>query len=100
MSGHSSVVAVHGLLFAVASLVATLGSKGQAQKLWRTGLVAPPYVESSLTMNRTCVSCIASRFLTAWAISSRLLPKDPSPEGDRIIFHLIWETFEGVREHH
>ena len=31
---------------------------------------------------------------------SRPLPKDPSDWGDDTIFHLTWETFEGVRERH
>ena len=59
-------VAVHGLLIAVASLVAEhrlqarrlqqlwlAGSRAQAQQLWRTGLVAPRHVGSFWTRART-----------------------------------------------
>ena len=69
-------VAVHGLLIAVASLVAEhglqarklqqlwhAGSRAQAQQLWHTGLVAPWHVESSQTRAQTCVSCIGRRIL-------------------------------------
>ena len=69
-------VAVHGLLMAVASLVAEhrlqarglqqlclAGSRAQAQQLWRTGLVAPQHVGSSRTRARTRVPCIGWRIL-------------------------------------
>ena len=64
-------VAAHGLLIAVASLVAEhglqahglqqlwlTGSRAQAQKLWRMGLVAPRHVGSSRTRAPTHVPCI------------------------------------------
>ena len=69
-------VVVHGLLIAVASLVAEhglqahglqqlwlAGSRAQAQQLWRTGLVAPRHVGSSWTRARTRVPCIGRRIL-------------------------------------
>ena len=40
-----------------------VGSRAQAQKLWRTGLVAPWHVGSSRTRARTCVPCIGRRIL-------------------------------------
>ena len=52
-----------GLLAEVASLVA----EHRLQKLWRVGLLAPWYVESSPTGNWTCVPCIGRRILTLWA---------------------------------
>ena len=35
-----------------------VGSRAQAQQLWRTGLVAPLHVGYSQTRDRTCVPCI------------------------------------------
>ena len=76
-----SLVAVCGLLIAVASLVAEHGLQGfsscgmgarqlwlagsgwQAQQLWCTGLVAPWHVGSSRTRARTRVPCIGRRIL-------------------------------------
>ena len=40
-----------------------VGSRAQAQQLWRTGLVAPRHVGSSGTRDRTCVPCIGRRIL-------------------------------------
>ena len=65
------LVSVHGLLIVVASLVAEhglqvrglqqlwlVGSRAQAQQLWRTGLVALQHVGSSRPRGRTRVPCI------------------------------------------
>ena len=73
-------VVVHGLLIAVASLVAEhglqahrlqqlrlTGSRAQAQQLWLTGLVAPRHVGSSQTRARTCVPCIGRQILNRCA---------------------------------
>ena len=57
---------MHGLLIAVASLVAELGLSGcgtWAQWLWLAGLVAPRHVGSSWTRARTRVACIGRRIL-------------------------------------
>ena len=55
----SSLVAVHGLLIVVASLVVEPGLQGVwAQYLWHAGLVALHYVESSWTRDQTCVPCV------------------------------------------
>ena len=40
-----------------------MGSRAQAQKLWRTGLVAPWHVGSSQTRARTRVPCIGRQIL-------------------------------------
>ena len=69
-------VVVHGLLIAVASLVAEhrlqahrlqqlwlAGSRAQAQQLWHTGLVVPWHAGSSRTRARTRVPCIGRRIL-------------------------------------
>ena len=61
-----SLAAVHGLLTAVASLVAEHRSRAQAQQLWHTGLAAPWRVGSSWTRDRTCVSCIGRWILNHW----------------------------------
>ena len=79
-------VAVCGLLTAVASLVAEhglqvcrlqqlwlVGSRAQAQQLWRTGLVAPWNVGSSWTRDRTLVPCIGRRILNN--CTTREVPK-------------------------
>ena len=73
---HWVFVAVHGLLIAVASLVAEhglqarglrqlwlAGSRAQARQLWHTGFVAPQHVGSSRTRARTRVPCIGRRIL-------------------------------------
>ena len=68
-------VVVHGLLIAVASLVAEQGSRHAgfsscgtwAQHLWLTGLVAPQHVGSSRTRDWTHVPCIGRRILNHWA---------------------------------
>ena len=58
-----SLVAVRGLLIAVASL----GEDGaQAQWLWGTGSVAPWRVGSSQTRDGTHVCCISSQILSHW----------------------------------
>ena len=49
-----SLVAVHELLIAMASLVAEY----RFQQLWCTGLVAPRHLESFQTRDQTCVSWI------------------------------------------
>ena len=60
-----SLVAVCGLLTAVASLVSEPGLQGtQAQQLRRVGLVAWQHVGSSYTRDQTNVPCIARPFLT------------------------------------
>ena len=71
----SSLVAVCGL-----SCCSLQGSRGQAQKSWHMdSLVATLHVESSLIMNRTPVSCTASRFFTTWATREALLGQVSSP---------------------
>ena len=40
-----------------------VGSRAQAQQLWRMGLVAPWHLGSSRTRARTCVPCIGRRIL-------------------------------------
>ena len=56
-----------------ASVVAAMGSRAQAQKLWCTGLVGPWHVGSSQIRDRTCVSCIGKeppgKPTSSWAIS-------------------------------
>ena len=44
-----------------------MGSRAQAQKLWRTGLVAPRHVGSSRIRDRTRVPCIGRRVLDHYA---------------------------------
>ena len=52
------LVAVHGLLIAVASLAAEHGLQvSQVQQSWCTGLVALRHVESSWTRDGNCVPC-------------------------------------------
>ena len=58
-----SLVAVRGLLIAVAALVE---DGAQAQWLWGTGLVAPWRVGSSQTRDGTHVHCISSQILSHW----------------------------------
>ena len=54
-----SLVSVHRLLIAVASLIAEYSLQGTwAQELWHTGLGAPWYVGSSWIRDQTHVSCI------------------------------------------
>ena len=66
-----SLVSVHRLLIAVASLIAEYrlqgtwaqylrlpGSRAQAQSLWHMGLLAPRHVGSSWIRGQTHVSCI------------------------------------------
>ena len=73
---------VCGLLIAVASLVAEhrlqarglqqlwlMGSRAQAQQLWRMGLVALRHVASSWTKARTHVPCIGRQILNHYATS-------------------------------
>ena len=83
-SGRFSVVAVHGLFTAVASLVSEHGLQGtqasviaacrlsscaswslraQSQQLWHTGLVAQQHVGFSQARNQTNVPCIAKWIL-------------------------------------
>ena len=57
-SGDSSLVAMRGLLTAMASLAAEHGLEGVGSVVECTGLVAPGHVESSWTRNRTHVPCI------------------------------------------
>ena len=40
-----------------------MGSREQAQQLWRTGLVTPRHVGSSQTRAQTCVPCTGRRIL-------------------------------------
>ena len=54
----ASVVAACGL-----QQLWLVGSRAQAQQLWRTGLVAPRHVGSSRTRDRTRVSCIGRQIL-------------------------------------
>ena len=54
-----SLAAVRGFLTVVGSLVAGTGSRVQGlQELQHTDLVASCHVESSLTRDRTLISCI------------------------------------------
>ena len=50
-----------------------VGSRAQAQQLWRTGLVAPWHVGSSRTMARTRVPCIGRWILNH--CTTREVPK-------------------------
>ena len=55
-----------GLLFLVVEWASHCGGSvcgAEAQRLWRTGLVAPRHVESSLTRDRTCVPHIGRQIL-------------------------------------
>ena len=74
------LVVVLSLLMATASLIAKLGlfstqasepvspgSRAQVQLLWRTGLLALPYVESSQIRDQIYVSCIGRQILHHWA---------------------------------
>ena len=66
-SGGYSLVAVHGLLIAMVSLVAVLG-----QSLWHMGLVAPQHVGSSPIRDRTHVPFIGSWSLNHWTTREAL----------------------------
>ena len=66
----ASLVVEHGLqehrlqqLWHTGSVVVACGSRAQAQQLWRTGLLAPRHVGSSLTRARTRVPCTGRRIL-------------------------------------
>ena len=59
-----SLVAVHGFLIAVASLV--MEHEVWAQKLRHMGLVTPWHVGSSQPRDRTNISCIGRRMLKYW----------------------------------
>ena len=61
-------VAVHGLLIAGASLVAThrLYCTLRLQQLWQRGLIAAWHVEPSRTKDRTCVPCCARQIINHW----------------------------------
>ena len=53
-----------------------MGSRAQAQELWRSGFVAPQHVGSSRTRARTRVPCIGRRILnhcTTWEVPLVLL---------------------------
>ena len=66
-------VAVHGLLIAVASLVAEHGLYTRGlQYLWCTGLVAPWHVGSFRTRARTRVPCVGRRILNHCATREAL----------------------------
>ena len=56
-SGGYSLLVVRGLLFVVASLLWSMGSRAQAQELWHTGLVILWHVGSSHTRDQTHVPC-------------------------------------------
>ena len=65
-----SLIAVHGPLTSVASLVVEYSLLSvQAQFLWPTGLVAWWHVESSRTGDQTGVPCIARQILNHWTTS-------------------------------
>ena len=68
MSGVYSLVAVRGLLFAVASLIVKheLYRAHRLQYLPHAGLVAPWCVDSSGTKDRNCVPCIGGQILNHW----------------------------------
>ena len=61
----ASVVVVHGLSSCGlrAQQLWLVGSRAQAQQLWRMGLVAPRHVGSSWTRAQTCVPCVGRRIL-------------------------------------
>ena len=73
-----SLAAEHGLLFAVASLIAEHGPEGmglssydsqaleQTQQWWRTGLVAPRHVGSSRIRGWTLTFCVGRWILYHW----------------------------------
>ena len=70
VNGVCSLVAVHGLLAAVACFGAQalehmrLSSRARVQRLWCTGLVTLRHVGSSQTKDQTCVPASAGEFLT------------------------------------
>ena len=65
--GGYSLIVVHGLLIAVASLVAGHIFQGsQAWQLWHMGLVALWHVGSSQTRDQTHVPCIGRQILNQW----------------------------------
>ena len=59
-----SLVAVHGFLIAVASLV--VEHEVWAQKSWHMGLVTPWHVGSSQPRDQTNISCIGRQMLNHW----------------------------------
>jgi len=61
--GSYSLLAVHGLLIAMASLVEHWLLGTWAQQLWLTGLVALWHVESSWTRHQTHVPCTGKQIL-------------------------------------
>ena len=65
----ASVVVAHGL-----QQLWLVGSRAQAQQLWRTGLVAPRHVGSSRTRARTHVPCIGRQILNH--CTTREVPRD------------------------
>ena len=56
-------VAEHGFQARRLQQLWLTGSRAQTQKLWRTGLVAPPHVGSCRTRTRTRFPCIGRRIL-------------------------------------
>ena len=85
-------IAVHGLLIAVAALVAEYGLQGSwasvvgvqglssfsslalvwIQQLWCTGSIAPQHVGSFWCRDQTCVPCIGRQTLNHWATREAL----------------------------
>ena len=62
----ASLVAEHRLWAQGLQELQLAGSRAQAQGLWRTGLVAPWHVDSSLTGNQTRAACIGRQILNHW----------------------------------
>ena len=56
----ASLITGHGLSGWRLQELQLAGSRAQAQGLWRTGLVAPWHVDSSLTGDQTRAACIGS----------------------------------------
>ena len=86
-----------------ASVVAAMGSRAQAQKLWCTGLVGPWHVGSSQIRDRTCVSCIGRRILYYWATreaqDSCFYLNGPLGKGEEVMRSEIMKEVSGLRHH-
>ena len=94
-----SLIAVHGLFLAVASLLEEHRLWNTwAQSLWQTHWVAPRHMESSQIRDQTCISCIGRQILYHWAtreapecwVLSQLFhsPLSPSSRGSLVPLHI------------
>ena len=70
-----------------------VGSRVRAQKLWRTGLVAPWQVESSRTRDWTCVPCIGRQILIHCTAREAWVHALQRP------FHLCCEECKKIKPH-